>query len=125
MIYKNKFVYHLVPGYIYNKSVSKSGDYNCSGFENSNFIHTTTNLKQLKNIAATLFAEAGKFPEPPSTEFLLLIIDMKKVKTKIKFVNTNYCHIYGSISKNAYKVKKVKRNQKGRFIIIQQQKHKE
>jgi hypothetical protein len=118
-------IYHLVPKYIYNKSINRLGNYNCRGFENSNFIHSTWDLKELKRIADLIFTKAikyperpevvGKFYEKPSVEFILLKIDRKKIKIKMGFVKPSYYHIYGSIPKQAYTIKKVRRDEKGRF----------
>jgi uncharacterized protein (DUF952 family) len=109
-------LYHLVPEHIYKKSINKIGNYNCKGFENANYIHTTTNLEDLTEIANTIFA-AGKFHEKPSVKFLLLKIDRSKVKTKMGFVKPSFYHIYGSIPKEAYKILNVRRDKKGRFNL--------
>lgn len=127
MMMKPIILYHLVPEYVYNKSINKLENYNCKGFENSNFIHSTTDLKELTRIANLIFTKAVKFPErpeivgkyyeKPSTKFLLLKIIKQKVKAKIGFVKPSYYHIYGSIPKGAYKILKVKRDKLGRFIL--------
>jgi len=119
-------IYHLVPEYIYKKSINRLGNYNCKGFENSNFIHTTRDLKKLKRIANIIFTKAVKFPErpeivgkfyeKPSVKFILLKIDRKKIKAKMGFVKPSCYHIYGSIPKDAYKILPIKRDQKGRFL---------
>jgi len=122
-----KMIYHLVPKYIYDKSINRLGNYNCKGFENSNFIHSTWDLKELKRIADLIFTKAvkyperpevvGKFYEKPEIEFILLAIDRTKVKAKMGFVKPSYYHIYGSIPRNAYKIRKVKRDKKGKFYF--------
>jgi hypothetical protein len=119
-------IYHLVPIHVYEKSINRKGNYNCRGFENSNFIHTTSNLKELKKVADILFTKsikpnntklAGKFYEPPTVKFLLLKINPKKVTARIGFVKPCYYHIYGSIQKKAYTVKNIKRDKQGRFFL--------
>jgi len=81
----------------------------------------------LKRVADLLFTKTvrlperpevvGKFYEKPSVEFLLLVIDKRKVRARMYFVKGKYYHIYGSIPKEAYKIKKVKRDKKGRFYF--------
>ncbi len=122
-----KILYHLVPEYVYNKSVNKLGNYNCRGFENSNFIHSTTDLKELTRIVNLIFTRAvayperpevvGKYYESPKVKFLLLKIDKSKVKARIGFVKPSYYHIYGSIPRKAYQILKVRRDKKGRFNL--------
>lgn len=118
-------IYHLVPEYVYNKSINRFGNYNCKGFENSKFIHSTWDLEELKRIANLIFTKAvkypqrpevvGKFYEKPSVKFILLAINKKKVKSRMGFVKPSYYHIYGSIPKESYKIKNVIRDKKGRF----------
>ena len=120
-------IYHLVPEYIYDQSINKLDNYNCKGFENSNFIHSTWDLKELKRIADLIFTKAvkypegpevvGKFYEKPSVKFILLAINRKKVKAKMGFVKPSYYHIYGSIPRKAYKILSVRRNKNGEFIL--------
>lgn len=122
-----KLIYHLVPKYIYEKSINRLGNYNCKGFENSNFIHSTWDLKELKRIADLIFTKAvkypqrpevvGKFYEEPKIEFILLKIDRTKVKSKMGFVKPSYYHVYGSIPRNAYKIQEVRRDKKGKFYF--------
>jgi uncharacterized protein (DUF952 family) len=119
-------IYHLVPEYIYKKSISSLGDYNCKGFEGSNFIHTTISINELKRVGDLLFTKtiskkenpkAGKVYEKPSVEFVLLIIDRSKIKARMKFVKDKFFHIYGSLPKDSYRIKKVRRDREGRFIL--------
>jgi len=114
---KETVAYHIVPEYIYKKSINKLGNYDCRGFEDSKFIHTTLDLKELKKVADILFSKNGKYYEPHSAVFLLLKINLKKVKTRKGFVKPCYCHIYGSIPKSAYSISKLRRNNKGEFIF--------
>lgn len=124
---KPNIIYHLVPEYVYNKSINRLGNYNCKGFENSKFIHSTWDLKELKIIADLIFTKAvkypqrpevvGKFYERPSVKFMLLKVNREKVKARMGFVKPSYCHIYGSIPKNAYKIIPVRRDKKGRFYF--------
>ncbi len=120
-------MYHLVPKYIYEKSINRLGNYNCSGFEDSNYIHSTTDLEELKKIADLIFTKArnypkrpevvGKYYEKPSTKFLLLKINTNKVNARIGFIKPSYYHIYGALPKNSYKILPVKRDKKGRFTF--------
>jgi len=122
-----KTIYHLVPKYIYDKSITRLGNYNCKGFENSNFIHTTAGLKEMKRVGDLIFTKAiknsensksnGKFYEKPSVEFLILVIDKSKVKSKMSLIKQKYYHIYGSIPKESYKIRKVKRDKQGKFYF--------
>jgi hypothetical protein len=114
---KTTYLYHLVPEYVYKKSINRLGNYNCQGFENSDYIHTTTNLPELTRIANTIFIKGCKYCENPSVKFLLLKIDKNKVKTRMGFVKPSYYHIYGSIPKEAYKTSEVKRDKEGRFNL--------
>jgi hypothetical protein len=118
-------IYHLVPIYVYKKSINRLKNYNCKGFENSNFIHSTWDLKELKRIADLIFTKSvkypqrpevvGKFYEKPPVKFILLKIDRREVKARMGFVKPSYYHIYGSIPMKAYKIINVKRDAKGRF----------
>jgi len=122
-----RVIYHLVPQYIFDKSINRQGNYNCKGFENSNFIHSTSDLKDLKRIADLIFTKSvkypqrpevvGKFYERPSIKFILLIIDRTKVRAKISFVKPCYFHIHGSIHRGAYKIRTVERGTKGKFYF--------
>ena len=120
---KNQYIYHLVPKYIYEKSINRLGNYNCRGFENSNYIHSTLDLKKLKEIADIIFTktqnhkDSGKFFEPPKIKFLMLKIKKDKIRARMTSDNDICYHIYGSIPKDAYKIKKVRRDKKGRFIF--------
>jgi hypothetical protein len=127
----SKIAYHIVPKYVYEKSINRLGNYNCSGFENSKFMHATSELKELKKVADLLFTRtagkdeilnkrnefSGMFYEKPDVEFLLLRIEIKKVKSRIGFIPPAFCHFYNSIPKNAFKVVKVKRDKSGRFLL--------
>ena len=121
-----QILYHLVPEYIYKKSINKLGNYNCKGFEDSNFIHTTVGLKEMKRIGDLLYTNtmkserpdaSGRFYEKPSVKFVLLTINKLKVKARMGLVKGKFYHIYGSLPRNSYNVKKVKRDKKGRFIL--------
>ena len=123
---KNKTIYHLVPKRIYEKSINRLGNYNCKGFENSNYIHTTVGLKEMKRVGDLLFTKtinksenpkAGIFYKDPKVEFVLLIIDRRKVSAKMGFVKSKFYHIYGSIPKEAFKVKSIKRDRRGKFLL--------
>lgn len=43
-----RYIYHLTPEYVYKKSINRLGNYDCSDFEDSNYIHSTSDLKELK-----------------------------------------------------------------------------
>jgi len=122
-------IYHLVPEYIYKRSINRLGNYNCAKvkFEKSNFIHTTWDLKELKRIADLVFTKSikypqkpsavGKFYEKPPVKFILLAINRKKVESRMGFVKPSYYHIYCSIPRDAYNIIKVKRDKEGRFLF--------
>lgn len=123
---KNKTIYHLVPRKIYENSINRLGNYNCSGFEKSKYMHTTVGLKEMKRVGDLLFTKtmnksenpkAGIFYKDPKVEFVLLTIDRSKVSARMGFVKSKFYHIYGSIPKQAFKVKSIKRDKKGRFIL--------
>jgi hypothetical protein len=122
-----RIIYHLTPRHVYGRSINRLGNYNCKGFENSNFIHSTCDLKELKRIADLLFTKAvrhherpenvGRFYEEPSVKFLLLKIDRKKIRARMGFVKPGYYHIHGSLPRESYELLEVKRDSKGRFLI--------
>ena len=59
----------------------------------------------------------GKFYEKPPVRFILLAINRKNVKARMGFVNPSYYHIYGSIPRDSYKIRKVKRDKKVGFFF--------
>lgn len=115
-----KRLYHLVPKNIYDKYTDSNKNYDCRNTSewghNSNFIHTATTLKIL---AERVFKGKG-IEFPADVEFIILIIDTKKIKSKFSFAEfngTRYFHIWGSIPKEAYKIKEVRRAKNGDFIF--------
>lgn len=116
-----KFIYHLVPENIFNNFIDKEGNYDCRNKEewgnNSPFIHTSPNKKQLKERVADI--NWSNFPR--EQKFLLLEINSEKLKnTKITYSVINgfvYHHIWGPLLRGSFGIFKVDRFQNGKFSI--------
>lgn len=113
-------LYHLVPEIILKKYLDIDGNYDCRNKNdwgnNTPFIHTTTTKKNLKN----KIADPNWSYYPNKKKFLLLEIYPNKIKDKFtysKFGKDKYYHIWGKLSKNSFKIIKVKRDLDGKFLI--------
>jgi len=115
-----KFLYHLVPKKLFNKFVDGCGNYdrrnNKKWGKNSRFIHTSPTKKQLKERVADI----NWRNYPLGEQFILLEINPKKVVGKITNVLVNgytYHHVWSPLSKEFFKILKVRRDRGGKFII--------
>lgn len=116
-----KFIYHLVPENLFNNFIDKEENYDCRNKEewgnNSPFIHTSPNKKQLKERVADI----NWSNLPIEQKFLLLEINSEKLKNaKITCSAINsftYHHIWGPLPRGSFRIFKVDRSQNGKFLI--------
>ena len=115
-----EILYHLVPEKLFEKFIDDAGNYDCrykdDWGKNSPFIHTTPTKKQLKERVADLNWSGYPLEE----KFVLLEIDPKKVISKFTYAIVSgyvYHHIWESLPKNSFKIEKIERDNKGKFLI--------
>jgi len=113
-------LFHLVPKELFSKYLDKNGDYDCRKRQewgmNSDFIHTTTTCKDLKEKVADINWKNY----PKETEFVLLKIDSSKIESKFTYAiynGTTYYHVWGSLPKESFQVIEIIRNNDGTFNI--------
>jgi len=109
-----KIIYHLTPADYYN-SLSTDQPYRPREFDRDGFIHCTTGEERLLLVADTLYRRVPG-------EFLLLMIDERKVTSPVKYENSGgilFPHIYGALNRDAIvRVVAVGRREDGTFLPI-------
>lgn len=115
-----QILFHLVPKKLFSKYLDKNGNYDCRNKQewgmNSDFIHTTTTRKDLKEKVA----DQNWKNYPKETEFVLLRIDSDKIESEFTYAvynGTTYYHIWGPLPKDSYEMIEVTRNDDGTFNI--------
>jgi len=115
-----KFLYHLVPRRLLSILVDDLGNYDCRNKKEwgkeSPFIHTSPSKKQLKERVA----DGNQIYFPKGEDFLLLVINPKKVRDRVTYTDINgfiYHHIWGILPKESFEVVEVERDEEGRFLI--------
>lgn len=113
-------LFHLAPKELFAKYLDQHGNYDCRKRQewgmNSEFIHTTTTRKELKENVA----DQNWKNYPKETEFLLLRIDSDKIESEFTYAiynGTTYYHIWGPLPKDSFEVIEVTRNDDGTFNI--------
>lgn len=113
-------LFHLIPKELFAKYLNREGVYDCRKKQewgmNSDFIHTTTTRKDLKEKVA----DQNWSDYPFDTDFLLLKIDTAKIKSDFTYAIYNgikYYHIWGSLPKDSFEVIEITRNEDGSFNI--------
>lgn len=113
-------LFHLVPKELFSKYLGKNGDYDCRKETewgmNSDFIHTTSTRKDLKEKVA----DQNWKDYPQETAFLLLKVNTAKIKSDFTYAvydGTTYYHIWGPLPKDSFEVIKITRNVDGSFNI--------
>lgn len=111
---------HLVPKKLFAQYLNEKGNYDCRNKQewgmNSDFIHTTSTRKDLKEKVA----DQNWKNYPKETEFVLLRIDSGKIESKFTYAvynGTTYYHIWGSLPKDSFEVIEVTRNNDGTFNV--------
>jgi uncharacterized protein (DUF952 family) len=109
-----KIIYHLTPADYYN-SLPAEQPYRPREFDRDGFIHCTTGEERLLLVADTLYRRVPG-------EFLLLMIDERKVTSPVKYENSGgilFPHIYGALNRDAIvRVVAVGRREDGTFLPI-------
>lgn len=115
-----KELFHLVPKELFSKYLDEKGNYDCRKKQewgmNSEFIHTTTTRKDLKEKVADMNWKNY----PKETEFVLLEIDSSKIDSKFTYAiynGTTYYHVWGSLPKNSFEMIDITRNYDGTFNV--------
>lgn len=113
-------LYHLVPKSLFLKFTDKHGNYDCRNKvewgKNSNFIHTATTKKQLKERVADI----NWANYPLKETFLLLEINRLKIDSSFTYVienGTTYYHIWGNLPNESFSILDVARSEDGKFLI--------
>jgi len=113
-------LFHLVPKELFSKYLDENGDYDCRNKQewgmNSDFIHTTTTRKDLKEKVADMNWKSY----PKEIEFVLLKIDSSKIGSNFTYAiynGTIYYHVWGHFPKNSFDVINITRNDDGTFNI--------
>ena len=111
---ESKIIYHLAPADYYN-SLPTDQPYRPREFDRDGFIHCTTGEERLLLVADTLYRRVPG-------EFLLLMIDERKVTSPVKYENSGgilFPHIYGALNRDAIvRVVAVGRREDGTFLPI-------
>ena len=109
-----KIIYHLTPADYYN-GLPTDQPYRPREFDRDGFIHCTTGEERLLLVADTLYRRVPG-------EFLLLMIDERKVTSPVKYENSGgilFPHIYGALNRDAIvSVVAVGRREDGTFLPI-------
>ena len=109
-----KIIYHLTPADYYN-GLPTDQPYRPREFDRDGFIHCTTGEERLLLVADTLYRRVPG-------EFLLLMIDERKVTSPVKYENSGgilFPHIYGALNRDAIvRVVAVGRRVDGTFLPI-------
>ncbi len=112
-------LYHLVPADLYDTFIDKNGNYDCRNRvkwgKNSPFIHTTTDIKTLKEKIIGNFVKYI-----PGVDFLLLEIKMNDIVAKITYSDQNgtrYYHLWTFLPKGSYTTHIIKRRSDGGFVL--------
>jgi uncharacterized protein (DUF952 family) len=109
-----KIIYHLTPADYYN-GLPTDQPYRPREFDRDGFIHCTTGEERLLLVADTLYRRVPG-------EFLLLMIDERKVTSPVKYENSGgilFPHIYGALNRDAIvRVVAVGRREDGTFLPI-------
>lgn len=113
-------LYHLVPKKLFTEYLDQEENYNCRNKQewgmNSDFIHTTSTRKDLKEKVADMNWKNY----PKEKEFVLLQIDSSKIESKFTYAvydGTTYYHIWGALPKDSFEVIEITRNEDGSFNI--------
>jgi hypothetical protein len=114
-------VYHVVPGDLFLSFVGTEGSYDCRNSDRwgkgSRFIHTTTDVKTIKEkIIGNFISYDLKIP------FKLLKIKTEKVTSAFSYVDQNgtrYFHIWGPLPKGSFEIFDIPRTNDGGFVINQ------
>lgn len=113
-------LFHLVPKGLFSKYLDETGDYDCRKRQewgmNSDFIHTTTTRRDLKEKVA----DQNWKSYPKETDFILLKIDSAKIESNFTYAvynGTTYYHIWGNLPAHSFEAIEVTRNDDGRFNI--------
>ena len=109
-----KIIYHLTPADYYN-GLPADQPYRPREFDRDGFIHCTTGEERLLLVADTIYRRVPG-------EFLLLMIDERKVTSPVKYENSGgilFPHIYGALNRDAIvRVVAVGRREDGTFLPI-------
>ena len=109
-----KIIYHLTPADYYN-GLPTDQPYRPREFDRDGFIHCTTGEERLLLVADTIYRRVPG-------EFLLLMIDERKVTAPVKYENSGgilFPHIYGALNRDAIvRVVAVGRREDGTFLPI-------
>ncbi len=109
-----KIIYHLTPADYYN-SLPADQPYRPREFDRDGFIHCTTGEERLLLVADTIYRRVPG-------EFLLLMIDERKVTAPVNYENSGgilFPHIYGALNRDAIvRVVAVGRREDGTFLPI-------
>ena len=109
-----KIIYHLTLADYYN-SLPTDQPYRPREFDRDGFIHCTTGEERLLLVADTIYRRVPG-------EFLLLMIDERKVTSPVKYENSGgilFPHIYGALNRDAIvRVVAVGRREDGTFLPI-------
>lgn len=115
-----KALFHLVPEGLFSKYLDEDGNYDCrkrpDWGKNSDFIHTTTTRRDLKEKVADV--NWKNYPE--EMEFVLLKIDSGKIGSDLTYAEYDriiYYHIWGVLPKGSFEMTEVDRNDDGTFNI--------
>ena len=107
-------IYHLTPAKYFN-SLPTDQPYRPREFDRDGFIHCTTGEERLLLVADTIYRRVPG-------EFLLLMIDERKVTAPVKYENSGgilFPHIYGALNRDAIvRVVAVGRREDGTFLPI-------
>lgn len=113
-------LFHLVPKKLFAEYLDQEGNYDCRKKQewgmNSDFIHTTTTRKDLKEKVA----DQNWKNYPKETEFVLLKIDSGKIESEFTYAvynGTTYYHIWGPLPKDSFEIARITRNNDGSFNI--------
>ena len=109
-----EIIYHLTPAEYFN-SLPADQPYRPREFDRDGFIHCTTGEERLLLVADTLYRRVPG-------EFLLLMIDERKVTSPVKYENSGgilFPHVYGALDRDAIvRVIALGRREDGTFLPI-------
>jgi uncharacterized protein (DUF952 family) len=115
-----KNLFHLVPEELFSRYLDESGNYDCRNRQewgkDSDFIHTTTTRKDLKEKVA----DVNWKNYPKEMGFVLLKINSGKIGSYLTYAEydgTIYYHIWGNLPADSFEVIEVTRNDDGTFDI--------